>query len=287
MISIDGKKIARDIRGKVRSRVLEMKNKPGLAVILVGTDPASHLYVSLKERACEQAGIHFEKHLFFASETQEKITARIRELNERPDIHGILVQLPLPPHLDEDAVIASMDPRKDADGFHPENQKRFLEGKPRIEPVIIKTIMALIHSTGVGLDGKSALIIANSETFSRPVETSLARQGVHTAVTLYRPDAFASSVPSLAQADIIITAVGKPKLFPASRAKDGAIIIDIGTTRVNAGTEDDPVWKTVGDVDAEGADGKNIFLTPVPGGVGPVTVAMLLENVVELAEQQG
>lgn len=286
MIAIDGKKIAREIRGRVRSRVLEMQNKPGLAVILVGTDQASHLYVALKERACAEAGIYFEKHIFFVSEPEEKILAKVRELNSRPDIHGMLIQLPLPGHLNENAIIAAMDPRKDVDGFHPENQKLFLNGESSIEPVIIKAILALMASTKITLAGKSAMIIANSKTFSRLVEAALSHRGMSVASILYHPDTFSSDSPALAQADAIITAVGKPKLFEACHAKDGAVIIDIGTTRVNAGTEDNPVWKTVGDVDVGGAEEKNIFLTPVPGGVGPVTVAMLLENVMECATQK-
>lgn len=285
MIPLDGKKIARELRGKTHSRVLNMKNKPGLAAILVGTDPASHLYVTLKERACAEMGIHFEKHIFPASASEETILARIHGLNERPDIHGILIQLPLPSHLNENTIIAAMEPRKDVDGFHPENQKRFLAGESTISPVIIKAILTLITSTNITLTGKSAMIIANSKTFSQPVEAALTRLGMNVATILYRPDTFSSNDQALTQADVIITAVGKPKLFSARRAKDGAIIIDIGTKRVNAETEDKPIWKTVGDVDAEGAENKNIFLTPVPGGVGPVTVAMLLENVILLADQ--
>ena len=284
MIAIDGKKIAKAIRETIKTHVAGMNVKPGLAAILIGADPASHLYVTLKERACAEAGIHFEKHLFFASEPEEKILEKVRELNGRREIHGILIQFPLPGNLNENTIIAAMDPRKDVDGFHPDNQKLFLKGESNIEPVIIKAIMALIHSTGISLAGKSAVIIANSTTFSQPVEASLARQNIRTKVVLYRPDTF--TVGALEQADIIITAVGKPKLFSARHAKDGSVIIDIGTTRINAGTEDEPIWKTVGDVDAEGAENKNIFLTPVPGGVGPVTVAMLLESVVKLATQK-
>lgn len=275
---IDGQAIAKKIREEIKQEIQDSGLKPGLAVILVGADPASHLYVSLKEKACDEVGIHFEKYLFFASEPEEKIINQILLLNARPDIHGILVQLPLPEQYDADKIIQAIDSKKDADGFHPENLKLLEQSHLILLPVTTKAVATLIKSTRVVLTDKNAIILANSQTFAAPIKNYLENHGVPTEIIIYIPNVI------IPKADILITAVGKPKIITADLIKDKAIVIDVGTSRINVGTEETPVWKTVGDVDAENLKEKTGFLTPVPGGVGPVTVATLLENVLLLSK---
>jgi methylenetetrahydrofolate dehydrogenase (NADP+)/methenyltetrahydrofolate cyclohydrolase len=269
---IDGKKIAGQIRDEIKKEIADLKITPGLAAILVGADPASHLYVNLKERACAEVGIHFEKYLFFATEPEEKIIKKIQELNHNPDIHGILVQIPLPSHFDENKIIATIDPQKDADGFHPENIKKLLAGKPAIVPPVIAGILKLIESTGIEMQNKKITILTNSEIFAKPLEKILKNNQITAAITPADP------APFTRDADIVITALGRPKFLTGEMIKDGAVLIDVGTTRLEDGT-------TVGDVDFESVKEKASWLTPVPGGVGPMTVAMLLKNVLELAKR--
>lgn len=262
---IDGKKIAAEIRLRVATDVAMLETSPGLGVVLVGDDKASHLYVNLKEKACADAGICFERHEFPATATQEEVLAAVTTLNTRPDIDAILVQLPLPKHLDEDAVILSMDPAKDVDGFHP---------KTTVVPGLAAGIMTLIESTKVPLAGKTAAVIANSDVFYRPLANALVEAGL--APSFRKPDD--GDVEEAARgADVLIVAVGRPGYVHADMVKPGAIIIDIGTNRMDG--------KVVGDV-AEDAWEVAGFITPVPGGVGPITVAMLLANVLTLAERR-
>ncbi|MFA5413481.1 MAG: tetrahydrofolate dehydrogenase/cyclohydrolase catalytic domain-containing protein [Patescibacteria group bacterium] len=268
---IDGKKIAAEIRGEIKREITELGIVPGLAVILVGADPASHLYVGLKEKAAAEVGIHFEKYLFFATEPEEKIIAKIEELNARPDIHGIIVQLPLPQGYNENKIIAAIDPKKDADGFHPENIKKLMAGEPKNIPPVISGILKLIESTGTELTGKKIAILVNSEILAEPLAKIL--EGNQVSVTI-RPEDPAMHTHD---ADIIVTALGRPKVITANAIKSGAILIDVGTTRLEDG-------KTVGDLDFDSVAEKAGWITPVPGGVGPMTVAMLLQNVLNLAK---
>ncbi|MFA5128713.1 MAG: tetrahydrofolate dehydrogenase/cyclohydrolase catalytic domain-containing protein [Patescibacteria group bacterium] len=269
---IDGKKIAAEIRVEIKKEIAESGITPGLAVILVGADPASHLYVGLKEKAAAEAGIHFEKYLFFATEPEEKITMKIQELNARPDIHGILVQLPLPGGYDESKIIAAIDPKKDADGFHPENIKKLISAAPEIIPPVVSGILKLIESTGVELKNKKIAILANSEILAKPLEKILTGNDIQTIIA---PETLTTEI---ADADIIISALGRAKIITADAIKPGAILVDVGTTRLDDGT-------TVGDVDFESVAAKASWITPVPGGVGPMTVAMLLQNVVNIAKK--
>jgi methylenetetrahydrofolate dehydrogenase (NADP+)/methenyltetrahydrofolate cyclohydrolase len=269
---INGKKIAAEIRAEIKKEIAELGITPGLAVILVGADPASHLYVGLKERAAAEAGIRFEKYLFFATEPEEKIIAKIEELNERPDIHGVLVQLPLPSGYDESKIIAAIDPAKDADGFHPENIKKLLAGESKIVPPVITGILKLIESTGAETNNKKITILANSEILAKPLEKILESNEVNVAL---RPEDPATHTRD---ADIVITALGRPKILTGEMIKPGAILIDVGTTHQEDGT-------TVGDLDFESTARKAGWITPVPGGVGPMTVAMLLRNVLNLAKK--
>lgn len=271
---IDGKKIAAEIRAEIKKEIAELGITPGLAVILVGADPASHLYVGLKEKAAAEVGIHFEKYLFFATEPEEKIIAKIRELNERPDIHGIVVQLPLPGGYDESAIIKTTDPRKDADGFHPNNIKKLLHDEPTIIPPVVSGILKLIEATGAEIVNKKIAILANSETFIKPLQKILEKD--NQVAYAIAPE---NTTPVTSDADVIITALGRPKILTGDAIKPGSILIDVGTTRLDDGT-------TVGDVDFESATQKASWITPVPGGVGPMTVATLLQNVLELAKKQ-
>jgi len=279
MIKIDGRAIAQKIREDLKKKISALTNKPGLGVILVGADPASHLYVKLKEQVCAELGVHFEKFLFFATEKEEKIVNKIEELNKRKDIQGILVQLPLPFHLNTEKIIKTINPRKDVDGFHPENVRLLKEGKSRIEPVLIKTIWILIkeaiqQKNTVIIEQLSCLIIGNSDVFTEPLESFLRQKNLQT--TSIQPQQLNKG--EVKNFDIVIVAVGQPNFLNDRDIKDGAIVIDIGINRL-------PDGKIVGDVSWDDTD-KIGWLTPVPGGVGPVTVAMLLENVYLLARKQ-
>ncbi len=214
----------------------------------------------------------FEKYLFFATEPEEKIIAKIKELNTRPDIHGIIVQLPLPQGYNEDKIIAAINPKKDADGFHPENIKKLLAGEMENVPPVLAGILKLIESTGMELTNKKIAILANSEILAKPLAKMLEGKEVKKIIT---PKALTTEI---FDADIVITALGRPKIITADTIKPGAILIDVGTTRQDDG-------KTVGDVDFDSVAEKAGAITPVPGGVGPMTVAMLLQNVLNLAKK--
>ncbi len=266
MERIDGKKLAETIRATIKNRVSQLGATPGLAILLVGNDPASHVYVNLKQKACEEVGIHFEKYEYEAGVSTRALIAMIKKLNERPDIHGILVQLPLPSQ-DENAVIAAIDPRKDVDGFHPRNQELLAQGKPCLAPATALGIAKLIDATGVDLDGLRAAVIG-SELFTQPVRILLADRGVVT--DRLAPD---DHLRRAKDYDILISVVGQPELVTPNMVKGNAIVIDVGTTRVGEAI--------VGDVSPEVEKEKTGWISPVPGGVGPMTVAMLLVNVLK------
>ncbi len=268
---LDGRAIGARIRGKVKERVGAMSERPGLAVILVGDDPASHLYVSLKQKACEEAGIRFELNLFPANEPEAVILAKIKELNERPDITGILVQLPLPSQ-DASRVIAAIHPNKDVDGFHRENVRALSEGRPGIVSALALGIMKLIDEAGSR--GGSAAIVG-SVIFAEPLRYLLAERRVD--AKRVDPDD-AELAEKTRAADIIIVAVGRANLITGDMVKPGAIVIDVGTNRIGN--------TTVGDVHRASVEKVSGALSPVPGGAGPMTVAMLLLNVLKAAELQ-
>ncbi len=269
---IDGKAVAEKIMERTARQRAELGFVPGLAAILVGDDPASHLYVGLKEKACARLNIHFEKFILPADTPEGAVLKTIGELNGRPDIDAILVQLPLPDRFNEDRVIAAMDPAKDVDGFHPENLALLLQGQPRLVPGLAAGILELIESTGVPLNDKTAAVVANSQAFYRPLARVLTDIGVRPA--FHGPDE-----PGLAQttgqADLLVVALGRPGAIAGAMLKNGAVVIDVGTNRING--------KVVGDVDRQSAAAVAGHLTPVPGGVGPVTVAMLMANTITLA----
>lgn len=262
---IDGKSIATQIRQETKQRIQDLQVRPGLGVILVGNDPASHCYVGLKQKACSEVGINSELYMYFATEPEEKIIAKIEELNQRPDIHGILVQLPLPNH-NEDRIIAAINPKKDVDGFHQENVKLLESGQPCLKPPLALGVMKLIEATGRPTENLQACIVG-SDILAKPIIHLLNERHVSSVVVRSNAIDLAEKTKT---ADILIVAVGQPGLIKGEMIKPGAIVIDIGTTKVND--------KVIGDVDRLSVDPVAGWLTPVPGGVGPMTVAYLLVN---------
>lgn len=273
---INGRSIAASILLELKKKVAGTFRVPGLAIILVGDDPASHTYVSLKEKAAQDVGIRFEKFIFPSPVDQKTLIEKINELNAREDIHGIVVQLPLPDHLDADAIIGAIAAEKDVDGFHQENIRLLLSGKVRFIPGLLRGILRLIGETGVQLSDKRAVIIANSATFSTPLAYLLDQRGMRVDVLL-QPDTDLREV--LQGASLIIVAVGRPQFITGDLVRDGAVVIDVGFSRGSDG-------KIHGDVDASTLTNKAGWLTPVPGGVGPMTVVMLLSNVVQACNLQ-
>lgn len=268
-----GNPIAKNILESVGRRLRLAKADPGLAVIMIGDDPASKIYVGLKEKAAHVVGMRFEKYLLPVESPMKAVLQLINELNERSDIHGIIVQLPLPVTLDPDTVISAVRKDKDADGFHPDTIAKYVSTGTGAPPVFPRAILALLASTGLSLSGMRACIFANSALFARVVSTALGQIGVQ-----------ADSSPTLdnrtfeerlSLADIIISARGEPGFLKRSMVGPGAIIIDGGITRV---------WeRVVGDVDLESFGDFKGRIAPVPGGVGPVTVALLIARTAELA----
>jgi len=274
---IDGKKIAKAIRLQVRKAIVESGLTPGLAVFLIGHDEASELYVKLKEKACKEVGIDFHKYLCEDNTCAADIKEAINFINADDHVQAILLQLPLPDDLDEQDLINSIDSKKDVDGFHPETLKHYLDGKSDFMPGLTMGILRLIESTGETLKAKQAVILANSKVFALPLEKALTDKGISVQI-LYGPKLPAGFKRITSTADILITALGKPKTIKGDMIKAGSILIDVGTTKMDSGL--------VGDIDAEDVSDKAAYLTPVPGGVGPVTVAMLLENTFNLANKQ-
>lgn len=264
---IDGQKLAESIRNKVALRVRAMNTAPGLVVVLVGHDPASETYVRLKGLACQEVGINFELHCFEESASTEEIIELIKKLNNNPKVQGILVQLPLP-NQDTNEIIAAIDPNKDVDGFHKTNIERLKEGKPAIASAVALGVMKLLESTHVNPAGKKAAIVS-SVLFAEPILYLMKDRGIEAEVISPKSEL------DLISFDIVVVAVGKPGLITGKMIKQGSIIIDVGTTRVGK--------RIVGDVDAISTEGIAGFLSPVPGGVGPMTIAMLLLNVLKAA----
>jgi methylenetetrahydrofolate dehydrogenase (NADP+)/methenyltetrahydrofolate cyclohydrolase len=268
---IDGKKIAAGIREEIREQVLELQRKtgkvPGLAAVLVGDDPASASYVRSKTKACQEAGI-FSRHLTPPADIpQADLLALIRELNGDPAIHGILVQLPLPKHLDERAVLEAVNPGKDVDGFTFANIGRLVENRPQFVPCTPAGIIELLDREGVGISGKHAVVVGRSEIVGKPVAFLLLHR--HATLTICHSRT-ADLAAETRRADILVAAVGRPRLITGAMLKPGAVVIDVGINRVEG--------KLVGDLDFDSAVQVASAITPVPGGIGPMTVAMLLRN---------
>jgi methylenetetrahydrofolate dehydrogenase (NADP+)/methenyltetrahydrofolate cyclohydrolase len=260
---IDGKVLAAKIRGETKEQISRLGLKPKLGIVLVGNDPASELYVALKNKAADEVGVIVETRRFPAEATDGEIIATIDEWNRDADTHGILVQLPLPPNHDENRIIDAVDPVKDADGFHPRGQA---------VPPIHRGVLRLVNETPLKLNGATAAIVANSEIFSAPLQRLLALAGM--LVTVMKSDDL--NLRRLFAADLVVTAVGKAKFLISALVKDSAVIIDVGTNKTADG-------KVCGDADRQSFEATDCWLSPVPGGVGPMTIAELLQRVTDLA----
>ena len=276
---IDGKAIAQSVRHgvatKVQQRIAAGLRAPGLAVVLVGEDPASQVYVGSKRRACEEVGFISRSYDLPVETDQQALLDLIDELNQDPTVDGILVQLPLPAHIDSTLVIERIQPDKDVDGFHPYNVGRLAQRIPALRPCTPKGIMTLIQHTGVDTYGLNAVIVGASNIVGRPMTLELLLAGC-TTITTHR---FTKDLESFVrQADLLVVAVGKAELIPGEWIKPGAIVIDVGINRL-------PDGRLVGDVAYAAAAERASFITPVPGGVGPMTVASLIENTLEACEQ--
>lgn len=276
---IDGKAIAASLRQQIARRVAERRQQglraPGLAVILVGTDPASQVYVSHKRKDCEEVGFHSQAYDLPASTSQDELLSLIDRLNEDPAIDGILVQLPLPKHLDASLLLERIRPDKDVDGFHPYNIGRLAQRMPLLRPCTPKGIMTLLQSTGANLYGLDATVVGASNIVGRPMALELLLAGCTVTVThRFTRDL----VEHVARADLVVVAAGKPGLVKGGWIKPGAIVIDVGINRLDDG-------RLVGDVEFSAAAERAGWITPVPGGVGPMTRACLLENTLYAAEQ--
>ncbi|MCK9360925.1 bifunctional 5,10-methylenetetrahydrofolate dehydrogenase/5,10-methenyltetrahydrofolate cyclohydrolase [Patescibacteria group bacterium] len=275
MYLIDGKTLAATIREEVKQEVAGLGLKPRLNVMIVGGDPASHLYVSLKKRAGEEAGINVDVHGFEATASQEQLLETIEAWNNDPEVDAILVQIPLPYGFDQDAVTSKITPHKDVDGFHPDNVAALLKGEPSIVSPVHEGILRLIAQTDLKISGSLAVILANSKTFAEPLARLLSTAGA--SVDILDPDNLDRTL--LAAADIVVTAIGRAGFVHPSLTKDGTVIIDVGTNKTDAG-------HVRGDADFDAYKNTDCWVTPVPGGVGPMTIALLLRNVVTLAKHR-
>jgi methylenetetrahydrofolate dehydrogenase (NADP+)/methenyltetrahydrofolate cyclohydrolase len=268
---LDGKVVAERVRAEVGRRVAALAERgivPGLATVLVGDDPASRVYVGSKEKGCAALGMRSFGHRVPADTTTPQLLALVHELNARTDVHGILVQLPLPPDVDEDAVVQAIDPAKDVDGLTVASQGRLLTGRPGLRPCTPLGVMRLIDETGIALQGARAVVVGRSNLVGKPVAVMLLER--HATVTLCH-----SRTRDLAavvrEADVVVAAVGRPGMVRGDWIREGALVIDVGINRTAEG-------KLVGDVAFTEALPRAAWITPVPGGVGPMTVAMLLAN---------
>ena len=276
---IDGKALALAIREDIAQEVRDLKNNtgvtPGLAAVLVGDDPASAVYVKNKKLACEKAGLYPEEHRLSASTTQEELLRLIQQLNVDSRIHGILVQLPLPPHIEAKIILRAVLPEKDVDGFHPVNVGQLVEGAPGFVPCTPKGVIHMLLSTGQDLAGQRAVVIGRSNIVGKPVAMLLLQR--HATVTICHSRT--KDLPSVVrEADIVVAAIGKPLFVTQDMVKEGAVVIDVGINRLDNG-------KLVGDVDFDRVKERASWMTPVPGGVGPMTIAMLLQNTLESARR--
>ena len=275
---LDGKLMSDELRVRIAERVAALKEKgvtPGLAVILVGDDPASQIYVRNKERGCEQVGMHSVTIRLPEDIPQAALEDHIRALNADESIHGILVQLPLPRHLDEAAALAVIMPEKDVDGFHVLNAGKLLSGLNGVVACTPKGALEMIRRTGVNLSGKEAVVVGRSNIVGKPMAMLLLQENCTVTLCHSRTADLASHTR---RADVLVAAVGKARFITADMVKPGAIVIDVGINRSSEG-------KVVGDVDFDGVKEVAGWITPVPGGVGRMTITMLLENTVEAAER--
>ncbi|MDO4954059.1 MAG: bifunctional methylenetetrahydrofolate dehydrogenase/methenyltetrahydrofolate cyclohydrolase FolD [Akkermansia sp.] len=284
---IDGKEVANRVREGLKAEIAELTaagHTPGLAVVLVGEDPASQVYVGSKVKACAELGLYSQKWALPAETTQEELVELIHKLNADDRIHGILVQSPPPPHIDEEAVILNIDPRKDVDGFHPVNvAKLVLEEEEGFVPCTPLGCMELLKAYGVETAGKHAVVVGRSMIVGKPMANLLVAKKANATVTIAHSRT--KDLPGLCRtADIIVAAVGRPEMIKADFVKEGAVVIDVGINRIPDATRPRG-YRIVGDVDFEAVKDRCSYITPVPGGVGPMTIAMLMANTVKACRQ--
>jgi methylenetetrahydrofolate dehydrogenase (NADP+)/methenyltetrahydrofolate cyclohydrolase len=276
---IDGKKLAQEQRNKVREEVLLLKKKniaPGIAVIIVGDDPASKVYVKNKRKACAEAGIESFEYTLPTNTSQKDLLNLIEKLNSDRKVHGILVQLPLPSHIDEQRILEAINPSKDVDGFHPLNMGKFLIGLPCFKPCTPAGIMALIDQAGFEIAGKHAVVVGRSKIVGKPAAIMLLERNATVTICHSKTRNLEKII---GEADIVVAAAGKPHMIKGNWIKKGALVIDVGINRDEKG-------RITGDVEFEAAAERAFAITPVPGGVGPMTIAMLLKNTLDAAKQQ-
>ena len=272
---INGKEISTAIREEIKAEVQGMSVRPGLAVVLVGDDPASAVYVRNKSKACAEVGIYSEVYRLPEETGREQLLGLIEQLNQSPLIHGILVQLPLPKHLDPEEVIMAIDPAKDVDAFHPVNVGKIMIGNYDFLPCTPAGVMELLHRSGIEVSGKECVVIGRSNIVGKPQAMLL----LHENATVTVCHSKTRDLPSVCRrADILVSAVGKAKFVTADMVRNGAVVIDVGMNRDENG-------KLCGDVDFEPVSEKASYITPVPGGVGPMTITMLLKNTVTAAKR--
>lgn len=285
---IDGKAIAAQMREELKQRVAALKTQgitPGLAVILVGDDPASKSYVTAKEQACHDIGMYSSDNRIAATTTQAELLALIDQFNKDPKIHGILVQLPLPKHINEEAVLLAVDPKKDVDGFHPINVGRMVVGQDAYLPCTPHGVIQLLVRSNVKLDGAEVVVVGRSNIVGKPVANMLIQKSPtgNATVTICHTRT-KNLADHVRRADIVIAAAGRPNTITAEMVKPGAVVIDVGVNRVDDSTKKSG-FRLVGDVDFNGVKEKASMITPVPGGVGPMTITMLLYNTVQSAQK--
>jgi len=287
-IIIDGKQVAAEMRVEIKNEVAELKKKnitPGLGVILVGEDPASQSYVKAKERACEEAGIFSDDNRLPDDTTEDDLLALVEKMNNDDKINGILVQLPLPKHINESRVLLAIDPDKDVDGFHPMNVGKMVVGERSFLPCTPHGCIQLLKRSGVKIEGAKVVIVGRSNIVGKPLANMLIQKNENGNATVTvchtRTKNLAQEV---LQADIIVAAAGRPNTVTADMVKEGAVVIDVGVNRVDDATRKRG-YRLVGDVDFEAVKEKASLITPVPGGVGPMTITMLLYNTLESAKR--
>lgn len=285
-VIIDGKQIAADVRKEVAEKVMELKKtgkNPCLAVILVGENPASVSYVTGKRKALAEVGMEDRSISLPESTSEAELLKLIDELNGDDKVHGILVQLPLPKHINEDKVIMAIAPEKDVDGFHPVSVGNMMIGRPGFLPCTPHGIIVLLKKMGIETSGKHAVVIGRSNIVGKPVSILLARKDVNCTVTMCHTGTV-NMAEITRQADILVVASGHPHTLTGDMVKDGAVVIDVGVNRIPDATKKSG-FRLIGDCDFDDLKEKTSFITPVPGGVGPMTIAMLMQNTLESAER--
>ncbi len=285
---IDGKQVAADMRAELKAEVAKLKEQgivPGLGVILVGEDPASKSYVTAKERTCEEIGIYSDDNRLPADTSQEDLIALVKKMNADPKINGILVQLPLPKGLNEAEVLLTIDPDKDVDGFHPMNVGKMVVGEKGFLPCTPHGVIQLLVRSGVTIEGANVVIVGRSNIVGKPLANMLIQKQPNRNATVTVCHTRTKDLAhQTKQADIVIAAAGRPNTVTADMVKEGVVVIDVGVNRVEDATKKRG-YRLVGDVDFEAVKEKASFITPVPGGVGPMTITMLLFNTVESAKR--